>query len=176
MHIFCSDATRAAQGRRMIRHSPLMAQAFTALTRVFMQETLAWYERSAAEHGIPKGRGAAVSVQHRFGGALNLNCHVHAAVIDGVFTRGEKNERAVFHPVRAPDSFALGLVIERVYKRLVKWLRSDDLLAQYTHQSTWAACSWVDKCWASEARQRKRAVASSSGPRRLLARVRRACS
>jgi hypothetical protein len=61
------------------------AQAFTGLTRIFMEETLAWYERSAAEHGIPKGRGAAVSVQHRFGGALNLNCHVHAAVISVCF-------------------------------------------------------------------------------------------
>ena len=112
------------------------AQAFTALTRIFMEETLAWYERSAAEYGVQKGRGAAVSVQHRFGGALNLNCHVHAAVTDGVFTRGEKNERAVFHPVRAPDSFALGFVIERVYKRLVKWLRRHDLLAQYNHERT----------------------------------------
>lgn len=63
------------------------AQAFTALTRIFMEETLAWYRRRAVEVGISGGQGGAVSVQHRFGGALNLNCHVHAAVIDGVFTR-----------------------------------------------------------------------------------------
>ena len=53
-----------------------------------------------------------------------------------MFTRGEKNERDVIHPVRAPDSFALGFVIERVYKRLVKWLRRHDLLAQYNHERT----------------------------------------
>jgi hypothetical protein len=75
-------------------------------------------------------------VQHRFGGALNLNCHVHAAVIDGVLTRDHENERAAFHAVSAPDSFALGDVIERVYKRLVKWLRRHGLLAQYNHERT----------------------------------------
>jgi hypothetical protein len=42
----------------------------------------------------------------------------------------------VFHAVPAPDSFALGDVIERVYKRLVKWLRRHDLLAQYNHERT----------------------------------------
>ena len=33
------------------------------------------------------GRGGAVAVIQRFGGALNLNVHVHALVLDGVFAR-----------------------------------------------------------------------------------------
>ncbi len=110
------------------------AQAFTALTGIFMEETLAWYRRRAVEIGISDGQGGAVSVQHRFGGALNLNCHVHAAVIDGVFTRHDEDQRATFHAVPAPDSFALGDVIERVYKRLVAWLRRKGLLAEYNHE------------------------------------------
>jgi len=126
------------------------AQAFTALTRIFMEETLAWYRRRAVEIGISRGQGGAVSVQHRFGGALNLNCHVHAAVIDGVFTRDDPDERATFHSVPAPDPFALGDVIERVYKRLVAWLRRKGLLAEYNHERAEAAAptdpSAMDAC------------------------------
>jgi hypothetical protein len=58
------------------------AEAFTALTRIFLDETLGWYRQNARDLGVPRGRGGAVSVQHRFGGALNLNCHAHAVVID----------------------------------------------------------------------------------------------
>lgn len=31
------------------------------------------------------GRGGAVAIVQRFGAALNLNVHVHALVLDGVF-------------------------------------------------------------------------------------------
>jgi len=34
------------------------AQAFTALTRIFMEETLAWYRRRAIEIGIFGSSGA----------------------------------------------------------------------------------------------------------------------
>src|SRR5882672_4128576 len=123
------------------------AQAFTAVTRIFMEETLAWYRRRAVQLGNLGGHGGAVSVQHRFGGALNLNCHVHAAVIDGMFTRDDQDERAVFHAVPPPDPFALADVIEGVYKRLVAWLRGRGLLADCGHERTGATDpSAMDAC------------------------------
>jgi hypothetical protein len=100
------------------------AEAFMAMTRLFLEETLAWYTHTAAQDGISGSRGGAVSVQHRFGGALNLNCHIHAAVVDGVFSRGKHEDRAAFRPVRAPDCFALRWVVERVYKRFVACVSS----------------------------------------------------
>jgi hypothetical protein len=33
------------------------------------------------------GRGGAVAVIQRFGGALNLNVHLHVLALDGVFAR-----------------------------------------------------------------------------------------
>ncbi len=42
----------------------------------------------ARDHGHEGGRGGAVVVIQRFGGALNLNVHFHALVLDGVFTAG----------------------------------------------------------------------------------------
>ena len=37
--------------------------------------------------GLEQPRGGAVAVIQRFGGALNLNVHIHALVLDGVFAR-----------------------------------------------------------------------------------------
>jgi hypothetical protein len=39
----------------------------------------------ARDSGVEDGRGGAVVVIQRFGGALNLNVHFHALVLDGVF-------------------------------------------------------------------------------------------
>jgi len=36
----------------------------------------------AQRDGIADGRGGAVAVIQRFGGALNLNVHIHALVMD----------------------------------------------------------------------------------------------
>jgi Putative transposase len=39
----------------------------------------------ARDEGVEGGRSGAVVVIQRFGGALNLNVHFHALVLDGVF-------------------------------------------------------------------------------------------
>ena len=41
----------------------------------------------ARDQGVEAGRGGGVIVIQRFGGALNLNVHFHALVLDGVFAR-----------------------------------------------------------------------------------------
>lgn len=110
------------------------AEVFTAITRIFIEETLGWYQHSARGLGIPRARGGAVSVQHRFGGALNLNCHVHAVLIDGVFTRNDFSERASFHPVPPPGSDALELIIQRIHRRVLAWLRRRDLIAEHDYE------------------------------------------
>jgi hypothetical protein len=51
-----------------------------------------------------------VVVVQRFGGALNLNIHLHALVLDGVFTNDGGDVR--FHPVRR-------LTRARIRRRLV---------------------------------------------------------
>ena len=52
-----------------------------------MRAVLGWLGRRARLEGEPDGRGGAVVVIQRFGGALNLHLHLHALVLDGVFTR-----------------------------------------------------------------------------------------
>lgn len=59
-----------------------------AVVGVFMRSVLACLRRTAARHGVLRGQGGAVAVVQRFGRALNLNVHVHALVLDGVFADG----------------------------------------------------------------------------------------
>ena len=55
---------------------------------VFMRSVLGFHRRTARRCGAANGRGGGVAVVQRFGRALNLNVHVHALVIDGVFGTG----------------------------------------------------------------------------------------
>jgi Putative transposase len=52
---------------------------------VYVRAVLGFLRARAGHHGVANGRSGAVVIIQRFGGALNLNVHIHALVIDGVF-------------------------------------------------------------------------------------------
>ena len=56
-----------------------------AVVGVFMRAVLGELRRRVRAQGVPDGRGGAVAILQRFGAALNLNLHIHALVLDGVF-------------------------------------------------------------------------------------------
>ena len=58
-----------------------------AVVAVFMRAVLGWLRRRAQLDDVVDGRGGAVAVLQRFGGTLNLNVHIHALVLDGVFAK-----------------------------------------------------------------------------------------
>jgi hypothetical protein len=62
-----------------------------------LREVTRHLRHRARADGIVDPRGGGVAVVQRFGGALNLNIHVHALVLDGVFARGGDG-RLAFHP------------------------------------------------------------------------------
>ena len=53
--------------------------------RVFLQVLFAWQRRRGRELGIRHGQTGAVTFVQRFGGALNLNPHLHSVEPDGLF-------------------------------------------------------------------------------------------
>jgi Putative transposase len=55
----------------------------------------------ARTRGLADARSGAVIIVQRFGGALNLNVHFHALVVDGVFARAADG-RLRFHRAPAP--------------------------------------------------------------------------
>ena len=58
-----------------------------AVVAVYLRAVLGWLRRRARLDDVADGRGGAVAVLQRFGGALNLNVHIHALVLDGVFAK-----------------------------------------------------------------------------------------
>jgi hypothetical protein len=46
---------------------------------------LGFLRRRAGQAGAREGRSGAVAIIQRFGAALNLNVHIHALVLDGVY-------------------------------------------------------------------------------------------
>jgi hypothetical protein len=56
-----------------------------AVIGVSLRAVLGFLRHAAHEAGAAGGRGGAVAIIQRFGGALNLNVHVHALALDGVF-------------------------------------------------------------------------------------------
>ena len=61
-----------------------------------MRAIVGFLRRRARDAGVTDGRGGAVAILQRFGGALNLNVHIHALVVDGVFAKDGESVR--FHP------------------------------------------------------------------------------
>ena len=69
------------------------------LHRAVHRHLSAWAQR----RGLGEARSGAVIVVQRFGGALNLNVHLHALVLDGVFARAADG-RLRFHRAPAPTA------------------------------------------------------------------------
>lgn len=84
-----------------------------AVVRVLLREVSRHLRTQARERGLSDARGGAVAVVQRFGGALNLNVHIHALVLDGVFARGEDG-RLRFHSARELDAADVADVLAAV--------------------------------------------------------------
>jgi len=68
------------------------------VTGVALRTVLGFLRHRARREGIPDGRSGAVAIVQRFGGALNLNVHLHTLVLDGVFA--VDGSVVVFHHTR----------------------------------------------------------------------------
>jgi len=91
-----------------------------AVVAVYLRAVLGWLRRQAKRRGVVDGRGGAVAVVQRFGAALNLNVHIHALVLDGVFSpdgRGGVSFRA--HDRRDDDVGPLLVTIQRRIEALL---------------------------------------------------------
>src|SRR5207245_6822772 len=79
-----------------------------AIVGVAVRAVLGFLRRRARRDGIADGRSGAVAIVQRFGGALNLNVHVHALVLDGVFTKEGGGERRAVLSRRPADARGRG--------------------------------------------------------------------
>ena len=105
-------------------------ELFGQVLGVFLRKVFAWQRRRARAHGIDDPRCGAVTFLQRFGSLLNLNCHAHALIPDGVFAAGPDGV-VQFHPLPPPwDDDVIRLLgqIAHAIHRLVerRLAQSDD--------------------------------------------------
>jgi len=67
---------------------------------IFLRKVFAWQRRRARARGIRDAWCGAVTFVQRFGSLLNLNCHAHALLPEGVFA--DDDGRVTFHPLPPP--------------------------------------------------------------------------
>jgi hypothetical protein len=93
------------------------------VTGVFLRAVFRLLREHARASGLEHPRGGAVAIIQRFGGALNLNVHVHTLVLDGVFA-ADSTGAVGFHPARRLTTLDVAEVlsaVEPAIRRLLGW-------------------------------------------------------
>jgi hypothetical protein len=98
-----------------------------AVVGVSVRTVLGYLRHVARLGGVVDGRSGAVAIVQRFGGAMNLNAHVHALVIDGVFASYGPDVRFCPGPLLTAADVAdvLATIVPRV-RRLLERLGLGD--------------------------------------------------
>jgi hypothetical protein len=91
-----------------------------AVVGVALRVVLGFLGHRARRDGIADGRSGAVAIIQRFGGALNLNVHLHALVLDGVFA--VDGSEVDFHPVRRLTREDVAAVVALIARRVEQLL------------------------------------------------------
>jgi putative transposase/transposase-like zinc-binding protein len=112
-----------------------------AVVRVYVRAVLGFLRARARHNGVANVRSGAVVIIQRFGGALNLNVHVHALVIDGVFTDAGAGLR--FHPAGRLTRDDVGEVVAVVARRIERLLERRRMTA--TSEESGATDTWAEE-------------------------------
>jgi Putative transposase len=94
-----------------------------AVAGVFVHAVLGSLRRRARQDGVSGDRSGAVAIIQRFGAALNLNVHVHALVLDGVYVEddcGTLRFHAAPSPVDQEMDRLLGTIERRIRRLLIR--------------------------------------------------------
>ena len=108
-------------GRRWLfaRHHDLARGVF----KIGMKTIFSRYKRWARKKGYRKIQCGSVSVVQRFGSSLNLNIHLHALMMDGVYATHPQQGRGLhFVRVPAPSTEEVGMLVEKIARKSERWL------------------------------------------------------
>ncbi len=102
----------------------LLARDPALITRTLdlcLREIFNSHRRRARRAGARASRPGAITFVQRFGGALNLNVHMHSVIPDGVFVR--EDGRARFEPLGAPSDNEVKEILRKIVVRIGRILR-----------------------------------------------------
>jgi hypothetical protein len=114
--------------RQWVLSFPIPLRSLFAVPPELLASVLKIIHRVIATHlirqaGVKRSEAAtgAVTLIQRFGAAANLNIHLHALVLDGVYrTTGESV--TVFHPAPALTSEQLPALLDKIIARILRVL------------------------------------------------------
>jgi hypothetical protein len=90
-----------------------------AVAGLGVRAVVGFLRHRAREAGMVGGRGGAVAIVQRFGGAMNLNLHIHALVMDGV---GSDGTHLRFWPSPPPTDLDVAEVLATIVPRVGRLL------------------------------------------------------
>ena len=100
------------------------------MRRIVLRAIFSFYSRKACEDGVDGGKGGAVCQLQRFGSALNANLHMHAIVIDGVYTAPEPYSAPTFHSARRITDAEVASLLFTVRSRVLRLCHHRGLLTE----------------------------------------------
>ena len=105
----------------------LMARDYTLITAILgivIRALFAYQRRMARRAGHRGAKCASVTFVQRFGGALNLNVHLHVLLPDAVFLPGETgDDELVLLPLAPPEDKDIQSILEKVVRRVSALVR-----------------------------------------------------
>lgn len=113
-----------------------------AVASVLLRAVFRVLRERARDAGVEAGRGGGVVVIQRFGGALNLNVHFHALVLDGVFAPTDGGTLA-FHAFRRLTTLDVEEVLATIEPLIARELQRQGLAAD--SEDADAAKPWADE-------------------------------
>jgi hypothetical protein len=99
------------------------ARHLTRVLRIFISEVFRRYRQEAGLKRAGDGQGGAVTAVQRFGSFLNLNCHLHDLVLDGLYLKDGKTGERRFRRAKPPSTEELEGVLNRTRVRVEAYLR-----------------------------------------------------
>lgn len=91
----------------------------TGALAIFVRIVSNWVVKRARRCGI-EGKTGAITFVQRFGGAINLNVHLHSLFLDGVYYEDEG--RLKFFSIPGPTDHDVAVLVQRIRNRIVRYL------------------------------------------------------
>ncbi len=98
----------------LAKNHPLLSDVLAASLR----KIFAWQKRKARALGIPAPMCGAISFVQRFGSLINLNCHFHCLLPDGVFIQHEGEVE--FRPIPPPSHEDIDRLVQQIARATEK--------------------------------------------------------
>jgi len=98
------------------------------VNKILCDEINNYLRKKARKLGIKGGETGIVSYLQRAGSALNLNLHFHLLALDGLYTVDDAGD-PIFHRIPGIHDHEVARVVDRVSRRVVKYLRKSGRLS-----------------------------------------------